>query len=81
LRDARAGLSTHVCWQSACHEVECRLVTTCGELELYDIAADPGEERNPAAQHPEIVRQLSASLEAWQATLPKQYEKAGDKQK
>lgn len=48
-----------------------------GELELYDLIADPGEEHNLAKDHPEVVQQLSAKLEAWQATLPEQYEKAG----
>lgn len=50
-----------------------------GEPELYDIAADPGEAHNLAKEHPEVVQQLSAKLEAWQATLPKQYEKTGVK--
>jgi N-acetylgalactosamine-6-sulfatase len=51
-----------------------------GEIELYDISADPGEMRNLAAQHPDVVQKLSARLEAWQATLPKQYDKAADKE-
>ena len=49
-----------------------------GETELYDVLADPGENNNLAAQHPEIVKRLSASLEAWQATLPKSYDKSDD---
>jgi arylsulfatase A-like enzyme len=31
--------------------------------QLYDLAADPGERRNLAAAHPEMVRELSALLE------------------
>jgi N-acetylgalactosamine-6-sulfatase len=50
-----------------------------GELALYDLAADPGEKNNLAAQQPAIVQRLSAKVEAWQATLPKEYEKADDK--
>ncbi len=49
-----------------------------GELELYDITADPGEHHNLASEKLEIVKALSAKLEAWQATLPKSYEKATD---
>ena len=49
-----------------------------GELDLDDVFADPGEQKNLAAQHPDIVRQLSAKLEAWQAALPKSYDKGED---
>lgn len=51
-----------------------------GELELYDINADPAESKNLAAQHPDIVKRLSAKVEAWVATLPKEYLKTSDKQ-
>ncbi len=33
--------------------------------ELYDLADDPGETRNLAAERPESVRQLAARMEAW----------------
>jgi arylsulfatase/arylsulfatase A len=33
--------------------------------ELYDVAADPGETRNMAASHPEIVARLRKQYEAW----------------
>jgi arylsulfatase A-like enzyme len=46
-----------------------------GEVELYDISADPGETHNLAADKPEIVKALTAKLQAWQATLPKEYVK------
>ena len=49
-----------------------------GELELYDILSDPGEKKNLAAQHPDIVKKLSAKAEAWVATLPKEYIKTND---
>jgi arylsulfatase A-like enzyme len=49
------------------------------ELALYDIATDPGETTNLAAQHPAIVQRLSARIEAWQTTLPKDYDKSDDK--
>jgi len=41
-----------------------------GGAELYDIPADPGETKNLAAQHPDIVRKLSDKLLAWKKTLP-----------
>lgn len=51
-----------------------------GEVALYDLAADPAERNNIAAQHPEVVKKLSAKLEAWVATLPKEYVKTADKE-
>jgi arylsulfatase A-like enzyme len=32
---------------------------------LYDLEADPGETRDVAAQHPDVVRRLSARFAAW----------------
>jgi len=49
-----------------------------GELELYDVVADPGEQHNLVKEHPDIVKRLSAKLEAWQAMLPKTYDKTND---
>lgn len=37
---------------------------------LFDLAADPGEARDLAAQNPETVARLQAAWEAWNATLP-----------
>ncbi|MEI8290477.1 MAG: sulfatase-like hydrolase/transferase [Verrucomicrobiota bacterium] len=51
-----------------------------GELELYDLADDPGESKNVAKQHPDIVQKLSSKVEEWVATLPKKYLKTGDKE-
>jgi arylsulfatase A-like enzyme len=33
--------------------------------ELYDLATDPMQERNVAAEHPEVVQKLRAHLDAW----------------
>ena len=52
-----------------------------GDLELYDIVADPTEAHNVAAQHPGIVKDLSAKVRAWVATLPKEYVKVTDADK
>jgi uncharacterized sulfatase len=34
-------------------------------VELYDLKADPNEEKNVAADHPEKVKELSAKLDGW----------------
>lgn len=36
-----------------------------GRVELYDLASDPGESRNLAAQFPEVAERLRARLHAW----------------
>jgi len=36
-----------------------------GETLLFDIATDPGETKNIAADHPEVVKRMSRALEAW----------------
>ncbi|CAN5660535.1 sulfatase-like hydrolase/transferase [soil metagenome] len=51
-----------------------------GEIELYDILADPAESKNLATEHPDIVKKLSAKLEAWVGALPEEYVKTDDKQ-
>jgi N-acetylgalactosamine-6-sulfatase len=50
-----------------------------GEIELYDLATDPAESDNLADKHPDIVKKLSAKVEAWITTLPKEYVKSKDK--
>lgn len=46
------------------------------ELALYDIENDPGEKHNVVSKHPDIVDELSAKVETWVSTLPKEYIKA-----
>lgn len=41
---------------------------SCG-LELYDLAADPGEQTDVAADHPDVVARLQAAAEAARAEL------------
>jgi arylsulfatase A-like enzyme len=36
-----------------------------GEIELFDVVADPDERTNLAAEHPEVVRRLRADLDTW----------------
>lgn len=35
------------------------------QWELYDLAADPGQKSNVAADHPQVVRQLEAAYDRW----------------
>lgn len=37
--------------------------------ELYDIEADPGQRRDVAAEHPDVVKALRAAYEAWWADV------------
>ncbi len=36
-----------------------------GEVELFDVASDPGETRSLAAKHPDVVGELRSSLDGW----------------
>lgn len=42
-----------------------KLATLPGQTELFDLAADPGEQTNIANQHPDVVRDLEARLLAY----------------
>lgn len=48
-----------------------KLVSGPGREELYDLNADPREERNVAAAHPERLAQLRAALEALRVGRPR----------
>jgi N-acetylgalactosamine-6-sulfatase len=41
-----------------------------GRTELYDLEADWAEAEDVSAENPDVVRELSAQLAAWQSTLP-----------
>jgi arylsulfatase A-like enzyme len=57
----------------AIHDGDWKLLRDDGQrVELYRLTMDRGEQQNVAAEHPEIVAQLSAKLDAWKATLPKE---------
>lgn len=49
-----------------------------GEDELYDMTTDREERSNVAAQHPDVVKTLTAKIERWNATLPTSYIKTND---
>jgi len=40
------------------------------EWQLFDLAADPGEERNVLEEHPEVAEELRAAVEAYAAGAP-----------
>ena len=40
-----------------------------GRRELYDLGADPGEQRDLSAQRPELTERLGASLSAWRESV------------
>jgi len=40
-------------------------ITTPGRWELFDIQADPFQKTDIAAEHPDIVKKMSAHYEAW----------------
>jgi arylsulfatase A-like enzyme len=42
-------------------------------VELFDLTKDPSETMNLASRHPELVREFTAVVERWKATLPKVY--------
>ncbi|HUU10495.1 MAG TPA: arylsulfatase, partial [Phycisphaerae bacterium] len=36
-----------------------------GKWELYDLQEDPGEKKDVAAQHPEVIKEMSAAYDKW----------------
>ena len=44
-------------------------------VELYDLSKDPSESRNVAEKYPDIAEDLKSKLAAWNAELPKSYDK------
>jgi len=48
-----------------------RIVHTDERNELYDMLADPGQQTDIAAQHPDLVRDLAAAYDAWFADATK----------
>jgi N-acetylgalactosamine-6-sulfatase len=45
--------------------------------QLFDISVDPEERHDLAAGRPDVVKELEAKIDAWNATLPQSYEKGG----
>jgi len=53
--------------------------TRRSEAELYDLSTDPSESKNLAEDQPQVTAELTATLNAWTAELPEEYEKGKQK--
>ncbi|HEX3870312.1 MAG TPA: sulfatase-like hydrolase/transferase [Pirellulales bacterium] len=51
-----------------------------GDVELYNLSADPAERRNVAGDNPKVVKRLVSQVDTWNDTLPAKYVKSTDKQ-
>ena len=40
-----------------------------GKVELFDLASDPREEKDVAAEHPDVVKTMRAQLWEWQRSV------------
>jgi arylsulfatase A-like enzyme len=56
-------------WTTARHKLHVNNQKGKAETELYDLSADPGEEKNVAAQHPDLVAKMTGELHAWQRSV------------
>jgi arylsulfatase A-like enzyme len=54
-------------WHCAIRNSRWKMVNVQQEKawQLFDLKADPGEQKNVAAEHPDIVRELDAAYDAW----------------
>ncbi len=59
-------------WKGTVMTERWRLV---GGKELYDIDADPGQKKDVAAEHPEVVGRLRAAYENWWADVSKCFDR------
>jgi arylsulfatase A-like enzyme len=57
-------------WQSAVLRDKWRLVQG---KELYDVRADPGQRKNVASKHPDIVENLKRDYESWWADVSERF--------
>jgi len=62
---AVAGKRTFPVWQGRNVDDVSRITWERGEVELFDIVADPDEQADVAATHPEVVARLRQDLDGW----------------
>lgn len=62
-------ISTRRMQQKAVRDGRWKLLIDDGQSRLFDLAADPGEQHNLAAAHPERVRALTAAVHAWEQEM------------
>lgn len=55
--------------QKAVRDGRWKLLIDAGDSRLFDLAADPGEQRDLAAAHPDRVRALEAAIVAWEREI------------
>jgi hypothetical protein len=64
---------------TAMPKIHHKLTAAAGTWELYDLRADPFQERDIAGQHPDIVRKMADHYDTWwkkvQAVLTERWEK------
>ena len=53
----------------AVRQANWKLVSTAGKTELFDLAADIGENRNLAAERPDVLKKLTKAYEKWNAQM------------
>ncbi|MEX1075437.1 MAG: sulfatase-like hydrolase/transferase [Pirellulales bacterium] len=58
-------LSADTLWEERLGDPESQARYERGEIELFDVAADPAETTNLAVGQPRLVRDLRTSLDAW----------------
>ena len=69
----KGGISKDYTWPSiGVRDGAWKLITNkdLNRTELYNIENDWAESQNVAAEHPEIVEELSEKIDAWKASLP-----------
>jgi arylsulfatase A-like enzyme len=55
--------------RAAAKEAKKKKAAAGGGPELYDLLADPMEEKNIAAAHPDVVKRMTAQLHEWQRSV------------
>lgn len=66
---AQGGALTRTAGEAAWRDNRYKLRREGDRFALYDLIADPGEQRDVAAQRPDITRQMRAALSAWQDSV------------